>query len=885
MSVTSRILVVDMLQNHIPIDMITGIMVMHAEKISPLVLEAFIVRLYREKNKKGFLKAFTDQPEHITSGLSPLKSIMKELQLRTVHIYPRFHEGIKQSLERRRADVVELSQHLTEGMADIHQAIIQCMTTTLSELKRSNTSLDLDDFNVDNAYFRQFDVIVRKQLDSVWHRVGLATKQLVNDLGTLRRLLYYLLTYDPLQFHAYLETIISSNTTTASGTARQHQSPWLFTDAANVIFQTAKRRCYTISSPTDLEVDAAELDAEDEDAWEALYEMEGITVSREPRTTKKNPKWVPKGMDAVLEELPKWTLLADIIKEIEGERMREESTNQKLPGSNTVLVMTSSTQTCSLLNEFLSTMDANAPAGSRGRAMMLRKLKLYLWWKSRLAERKQDGKAPIGLPIKPTVGGDEIIEISEALKKKDREKVERAGSRRRQRGGAPSAEIGRATPAPVASSSKDKNSLSGELEMMEEATAFTQFLESTAQSSIGSLLVMDDDQQVLDFDLQSQQIENQFDENFGLLTPEETVLIRAYSDDSDDRVLSEINPRFIVMFEPNMEFIRRIEVYRSASPGMGVRVYHMIYGNSCEEHKYLASIRREKESFERLIREKANMVLTLSDDGTAAGDSIARLISTRQAGGRKQLSTQASQVIVDMREFRSTLPSLLHAAKHLVIPATLTVGDYILSPDICVERKSLSDLVQSFTSGRLYTQCELMSVHYKHPVLLIEFEEDKAFSLDIVSDLKKYAKQSSKFPPKKKSGAGPDDNTPSTSLQSKLVLLTLTFSRLRLIWSSSPYSSAEIFTDLKSNRFEPDVHKAIAVGAEEDPEAGTGVNTAAEEVLRCLPGITAKNVKYVMSRIHTVRDFCEMNLEGVQEILGVEPGKKCYEFMHRGEKG
>lgn len=31
----------------------------------------------------------------------------------------------------------------------------------------------------------------------------------------------------------------------------------------------------------------------------------------------------------------------------------------------------------------------------------------------------------------------------------------------------------------------------------------------------------------------------------------------------------------------------------------------MIYGNSCEEHKYLASIRREKESFERLIREKA----------------------------------------------------------------------------------------------------------------------------------------------------------------------------------------------------------------------------------------------------------------------------------------
>ena len=57
--------------------------------MTALVLEAFIVRLYREKNKEGFLKAFTDQPEHITSGLSPLKNIMKELQLRKVHLYPR----------------------------------------------------------------------------------------------------------------------------------------------------------------------------------------------------------------------------------------------------------------------------------------------------------------------------------------------------------------------------------------------------------------------------------------------------------------------------------------------------------------------------------------------------------------------------------------------------------------------------------------------------------------------------------------------------------------------------------------------------------------------------------------------------------------------------
>ena len=33
--------------------------------------------------------------------------------------------------------------------------------------------------------------------------------------------------------------------------------------------------------------------------------------------------------------------------------------------------------------------------------------------------------------------------------------------------------------------------------------------------------------------------------------------------------------------------------------------YFMIYANSAEEQKYLSSIRRERESFERLIRERS----------------------------------------------------------------------------------------------------------------------------------------------------------------------------------------------------------------------------------------------------------------------------------------
>ena len=52
-----------------------------------------------------------------------------------------------------------------------------------------------------------------------------------------------------------------------------------------------------------------------------------------------------------------------------------------------------------------------------------------------------------------------------------------------------------------------------------------------------------------------------FDTNYGLVQPEETVIVRAYSDDSDDIMLMELQPRFVVMFDPSLEFLRRMEVF------------------------------------------------------------------------------------------------------------------------------------------------------------------------------------------------------------------------------------------------------------------------------------------------------------------------------------
>lgn len=59
-----------------------------------------------------------------------------------------------------------------------------------------------------------------------------------------------------------------------------------------------------------------------------------------------------------------------------------------------------------------------------------------------------------------------------------------------------------------------------------------------------------------------------FESEYGLLAPEDTVIIRPYGGEDDDILLQELRPRFVIMYEPNLAFIRRLEV----SPGkMGFR--------------------------------------------------------------------------------------------------------------------------------------------------------------------------------------------------------------------------------------------------------------------------------------------------------------------------
>lgn len=299
------------------------------------------------------------------------------------------------------------------------------------------------------------------------------------------------------------------------------------------------------------------------------------------------------------------------------------------------------------------------------------------------------------------------------------------------------------------------------------------------------------------------------------------------------------------------------------------------------------------------------MAVTLTHDKSLEDpeEQFLRTVNTRIAGGGRLAATAAPPtVVVDVREFRSALPSLLHGRSMVVVPCQLTVGDYVLTPDICVERKSVRDLISSLKNGRLYNQAETMLKHYKTPLLLIEFDQNKSFTFDAFASaslpstnfLSDYVFTSSGNPASAASSSLVNPATPK-SAQHMLVLLTLAFPRLKIIWSSSPYQTAEIFAELKNKNPEPDPITAVQIGlnvdiatssSPGDVMAAAGIehrvfHQLPQDMLRSVPGVTPIVLERLSLETNSIHEIANMSVEELDPLVGKETARRIVRFFRK----
>jgi Fanconi anemia group M protein len=77
-------------------------------------------------------------------------------------------------------------------------------------------------------------------------------------------------------------------------------------------------------------------------------------------------------------------------------------------------------------------------------------------------------------------------------------------------------------------------------------------------------------------------------------------------------------------------------------------------------------------------------------------------------------------IVADLRERASGIPRALSEKGLEVRMQRLEIGDYLLTPKIAVERKTMADFVQSIFDKRLFAQIGALRMHFQSPILLLE---------------------------------------------------------------------------------------------------------------------------------------------------------------------
>jgi len=240
--ITNRVLVVDLLTKRLDPKHVSGFLIYEGHKASKTSILGLILHIYRQNNKIGFIKAFSESPTAMVSGFNKCEKVLKALMVPKAYFWPRFHTGVKDWFRtvKRGLKLTEMYLPCTSLMKEIERAVMESMSNCLKELCKSNTVLAGEDVSVVQALSRSFDRRISRILAGV-SGMKASTRQLMDDIRTLRNLSQQLLKVDAVSFYRALRGIQRAATPRFG---RRRQPMWLLADAADRLFRYAKQRVY-----------------------------------------------------------------------------------------------------------------------------------------------------------------------------------------------------------------------------------------------------------------------------------------------------------------------------------------------------------------------------------------------------------------------------------------------------------------------------------------------------------------------------------------------------------------------------------------------------------------------------------------------------------------
>lgn len=201
------------------------------------------------------------------------------------------------------------------------------------------------------------------------------------------------------------------------------------------------------------------------------------------------------------------------------------------------------------------------------------------------------------------------------------------------------------------------------------------------------------------------------------------------------------------------------------------------------------------------------------------------------------------RIYADVREEASGVPSLLESLGVLVIRKQLPEGDYIIPPDIVVERKNAKDFVSSLFDGRLFDQAQRLKANYKEVYYIIEG--------DLIREFRYWHDRESQ-------------------LIGAITTLVSAYD-VKVLWSGSPAQTAEYIADLALKSFKEGlINRPVVINKKPSYK---DIREWQLYIVQSFPGIGAKTAERILERFGSLEAFFNASVAEIASVEGVGEAK------------
>ena len=173
----------------------------------------------------------------------------------------------------------------------------------------------------------------------------------------------------------------------------------------------------------------------------------------------------------------------------------------------------------------------------------------------------------------------------------------------------------------------------------------------------------------------------------------------------------------VILYEPVPSEVRMIQRRGRTGRKRTGRVKVLITNGTRDEAYYWSSVRKEEHMKYQLIDSKVLEELNASAVERMEDQKKIKVLD------RPKVESDKPVVYADSREGNSKVIRHLSQMEIDVKVRSMAVGDYQVSDDVVIERKTAKDFVDSIIDKRLFKQARELSEEFKHPIIILEGDD------------------------------------------------------------------------------------------------------------------------------------------------------------------